>query len=233
MDSKAQTFWLENLTKANRYNDWIFTQIVADLGENILEVGCGNGNFTELLASQCHEVTAIDINPEYIQLAQTRLKERSRIKLLVADVSQIEWQEQFNTIIMLDVLEHIEAELTVLKQLNSSLKPGGKLIIKVPALTWLYNPMDRAINHYRRYNKRTLKTTLTQAGFVIPKIWYFNLAGIPGWWFNGQVLKRTIPPTQQIGFFNQLVPILSKIETTIKLPLGLSLFAVAVKLVDC
>ena len=118
----------------------------------------------------------------------------------------------------------------MLARLRDSLKPGGKIIIKVPALNCLYSPMDRSIGHYRRYNKQTLSNTLSQANFLQPSLWYFNLAGILGWWLNGQILGRTTPASAQVDLFNRLVPVLSTIEAKIKPPLGLSLFAVATKI---
>ena len=70
MNQTAQTFWLENLKLADRYNNWIFEQIKPHLGNNVLEVGCGNGNFTLFLAQQCDRVTGIDINSNYVELAK-------------------------------------------------------------------------------------------------------------------------------------------------------------------
>lgn len=229
MNYQAQTFWLENLKLADQYNNWIFQEIKPYLGNNVLEIGCGNGNFTVFLAQQAQQLTAIDLNQEYVTLTKTRLKNSSNVTILHGDVTKIELQNYYDTIIMLDVLEHIEHDVATLEKLNQLLMPGGTLIIKVPALNYLYGEMDRVIGHYRRYNYQTLLNTLNKANFSQSLIWYFNLAGIPGWWLNSKVLKRTTPPSQQVSLFNQIVPILSTIESIIKPPIGLSLFAIAVK----
>lgn len=229
MEANAQTFWLDNLKLADQYNNWIFSQIFPYLGREVLEVGCGNGNFTELLAQKCPRVVAVDLNEEYVRAAKTRLKEKPGVKILVTDATQLQWERSFDTLVMLDVLEHIEDDVKMLRQLGSCLKPGGKLVIKVPALDCLYSPMDKAIGHYRRYKKKTLIKTFRQAYLSTPLVWYFNLVGIPGWWLNGQVLGRTTPPSEQVALFNQVVPFLRVIEGRLKPPIGLSLFAVATK----
>lgn len=254
MTQQAQSFWLEHLQCANHYNRWIVSQIFPYLGNEILEVGCGNGNFTELLAQTGAHLTAIDVNETYVNAAVNRLQARPNVEILVADATQIAWArsswarlpwaqqdssetksseaKSFDTIILLDVLEHIEEDVKLLHHLSHGLRSGGRLIIKVPALDWLYSPMDQAIGHYRRYTRKTLSETLRQAGcsdFSEPIVWYFNAAGIPGWWLNGRVLQHTTPPSQQIGWFDQAVPVLKAIESRLSMPIGLSLFAVAKK----
>jgi len=229
MVANAQTFWLENLKLANRYNGWIFSQILPFLGQEVLEIGCGNGNFTVLLAQQCLRVVAVDLDQEYVRAAKSRLAGKAGVKVLHADATQMQWRSSFDTVVMLDVLEHIQDDVQMLRSLSHCLKPQGKLIVKVPALEWLYSPMDEAIGHYRRYNKNTLNKSFRKAGFSNPSMWYFNIAGIPGWWLNGKVLNRTQPPAEQVGLFNSLVPILSFTESIVKPPVGLSLFVVATK----
>jgi 2-polyprenyl-3-methyl-5-hydroxy-6-metoxy-1,4-benzoquinol methylase len=229
MNNNPQTFWLENLKLADRYNNWIFEQIKPHLGNKVLEVGCGNGNFTIFLAQQCEQVIGIDINREYVNIAKKRLAKQSGVTLIQGDVTKLETENKFDTIVMLDVLEHIENDVIILQQLNKLLTSGGKLIIKVPAFNYLYGEMDRVIGHYRRYNKNTLINVCKKANLTQPLIWYFNLAGIPGWWLNSKILKRTIPPAKQVSLFNKVVPVLIVIESIVKTPLGLSLFAVIIK----
>lgn len=226
MDASAQTFWLENLKRANHYNAWIFSQLLPHLGQDVLEVGCGNGNFTQLLAQQCSKVVAIDINEEYVNLAKARL-EGTGVEIFVADAAQIQPQP-VDTVVMLDVLEHIEDDGQMLRHLSTCLKPGGKLIVKVPACLWLYSSLDAAIGHCRRYSKRAIASVCEQAHFSPPLVWFFNAAGIPGWWLNGRLGRTTASP-HQVELFDRVVPLLRMLEARVKPPLGLSLFAVATK----
>ena len=229
MEANPQTFWLENLKLADQYNFWIFSQIIPHLGDEVLEVGCGNGNFTVFLAEQCSRVVAVDLNEEYVMAASARLTGKSGVKVLLANATQVQWTRSFDTVIMLDVLEHIENDIEVLRQLGNCLRPGGKLIVKVPALNYLYSPMDKAIGHYRRYNKKTLSSTFTSGNFSNCLMWYFNFVGIFGWWLNGMILGRTTPPSEQVSLFNKIVPLLSALEAIVTPPVGLSLFAIVTK----
>ncbi|HHP7244708.1 MAG TPA: class I SAM-dependent methyltransferase [Elainellaceae cyanobacterium] len=229
MRNDAQTFWLESLRSASHYNQWIFSQIYPYLGDRILEVGCGNGNFTELLAHACSHLVAIDHNEHYVQTAIARLPPTSDVHVLTADVTQLRWHQPFDTIIMLDVLEHIADDVDLLHQLNQCLIHNGKLILKVPALNALYTPMDSAVGHHRRYSKSRLIQILQGASFPDLETWYFNVAGIPGWWFNGTVLGRTTPLQHHVSWFDRAVPLLRHVESKIPPPVGLSLFAVATK----
>ncbi|MGK7890990.1 MAG: class I SAM-dependent methyltransferase [Leptolyngbyaceae cyanobacterium] len=227
MEATAQTYWLNNLQVASSYNNWIFSQFRPWLGDRTLEVGCGTGNFSELLAQQSQHLTALDLESSYVQHTKHRLRHYPNIEVLQADATQLSEQQSFDSIVMLDVLEHIEDDITTLRQLKQSLNPNGFLIIKVPALQSLYGTMDEVIGHHRRYSRQTLDAALKQAGFGQSRLWYFNIAGIPGWWLNGSLLKRSTPPSSQVGMFDKVVPLLQAIESAVKPPVGLSLFAIA------
>lgn len=223
----AQAQWLDQLSTATHYNQWIFSQLQPHLQGRVLEVGCGTGNFTTLLAASCSEVVAVDLNPVFVQRAIARLKSQPHVSIRVADATTQPWPQAFDTIILLDVLEHIDDDVSLLRRLRHSLTANGQLMLKVPAIAALYNGLDQAVGHHRRYSRQTLQTVLSQAGFATSELWSFNLAGIPGWWLNGSVLQRQAPPGQQVGWFDRCVPLFQAIESRLACPLGLSLFAVA------
>lgn len=227
----VQRRWFDHLQAATRYNQWIFSQISPYLRGNTLEIGCGSGNFTALMAPVCPHLTAIDVNAEFVEVAIARLRHQSHVKLMVADITTMrhpqQWQQAFDTIILLDVLEHIADDVALLRQLRQWLAPQGRLILKVPALNRLYNSMDEAVGHYRRYTPASLKASLDQGLFENPQLWYFNMAGIPGWWFNGSVLRQQIPSSQQVAWFDRWVPLFQMLEAKLPCPLGLSMFAIA------
>ena len=229
MVADVQAFWLTNLKRADRFNEWVFSQIQPHLGRNVLEVGCGNGNFTAFLAQHCDRVTGVDLSSQYVAEARSRLANSSHVKLLVADATRLNLNNAFDTIVLLDVLEHIEDDIKTLNQLYDCLEPGGKLLLKVPAHQFLYSPMDKVIGHYRRYNHKTLLKTLRATHFSEPEIWYFNRIGIMGWWLNGKVLKRSLPPSSQVSLFNEIVPLAKFVENLFSFPFGLSLFAIIQK----
>jgi SAM-dependent methyltransferase len=222
-----QTVWLDNLAEADRYNEWIIQQIAPYLQGNVLEFGCGTGNFTSTIARYAERVIAVDIVPQYVDAVRCRCSQDPKVEVHCLDILQQDWPSEFDCIVMLDVLEHIEHDVDVLHQLAGMLKPKGSLLIKVPAMGWLYNSLDQAIGHYRRYGKHTLQTVVETAGLRADKLWYFNALGIAGWWLNGSLLKKTVAGGEQVGIFNKLVPALAVIESFVDLPLGLSVYCVA------
>ena len=96
------------------------------------------------------------------------------MEFLRADLNRDQLPGGFDPIVFLDVLEHLPDDLAVLSTLRNSLLPGGKLIIKVPAMPWLFNSMDEAIGHYRRYGRAPLREVISNAGFEDITIWPFN-----------------------------------------------------------
>jgi SAM-dependent methyltransferase len=224
----AQDFWLATLGDAGRFNRWVFDSIAPCLSGDILEVGCGTGTFTALMALAGHRVTAVDINPSYVEKAKTRLAAQDRVTVLAGDATQMSWSTRFDTVVLLDVLEHIEDDVGFLRRLAACLAPGGRLVVKVPAGEWLYSPLDSAIGHFRRYSKKSLRRVFEDAGLARGDERHFNAAGVPGWWLNGRVLKRITPPQEQIRVFEAIVPLLRVVETVAR-PFGLSIIAHAVR----
>ena len=226
MNHAAQDFWLANLGEAGQFNRWVFDSIAPYLSGNVLEVGCGTGTFTALMLAAGHNVTAVDINPSYVDRAKSRFSGHTGATIVQGDATRMIWTTAFDTVVLLDVLEHIEDDVEFLKRLGRCLRPGGRLLVKVPAGEWLYSPMDAAIGHFRRYTKRNLRRAFAAAGFDVCHQRYFNAAGVLGWWLNGRVLERTTPPQEQIGLFERIVPVLRAMERLAR-PVGLSIIASA------
>jgi SAM-dependent methyltransferase len=131
-----------------------------------------------------------------------------------------------DTILCFNVLEHVEDDRGALRRLHAALAPGGRLLLLVPAHQRLYGAIDRAIDHYRRYDAAGLAATLEEAGFRVEHTQYFNRLGVLGWYLNSVLLRRTKVPGLQLRLQNVLVPFL-RAEAALPLPFGLSLIAVA------
>jgi len=231
-ESLALTATLNQLAELDRYNHWIYEQIAAAMGRRILEVGSGTGNITQFLCANGGEVMATDVVPSYRNELQRLFGARPNVQVAKFDLDReapAEFVAQpFDTVVCLNVLEHIEDDLFALAQMHRALAPGGKLALLVPSHQILYGEFDRAVGHYRRYEKRELAGKLKQAGFIVCEMKFFSLLATLPWLVNGRILKRDYLPTGQANLANKLVPLL-KLEKLIGPPCGLSLIAIAQK----
>ena len=98
--------------------------------------------------------------------------------------------DQYDTVICLNVLEHIRDEDAAIRNMASALQPGGRTIVLVPQFPGLYGSLDEAVGHERRYTRETLRAALERNGLQVDEILEFNRSTLPAWWFNGRLLKR-------------------------------------------
>lgn len=224
---------LETMGEAARFNDAVFRKIEPYLGREILEVGTGIGVFTERLLEK-GSVLGVDIVPEFV--AETRRRHGGRAGFqgvheadMGAGVPAFLAGRAFDTIVCMNVLEHIEDDARTLAVFFTLLKPGGRLVLVVPAHRWLFNPLDAHDGHFRRYERGELVGKMKAAGFSVPHVSRFNLAGIAGWLLNGTILRKEELPQGQMKLYDALVPFLFRLERLIGPPAGLSLLAVGVK----
>lgn len=229
MNSDCGTQTLESMNQAVWYNKWTLDQFKQFLSGEILEVGCGIGNFTNDLL-KFGEVWAIDINKEYVMQTKSEVEGVAQVGL--GDIEKGEYffkDKKFDSIVCLNVLEHIKDDQSALNNLFSLLKTEGKLILLIPAHQFLYGQIDRSIDHYRRYNKTEIISRLKGIGFEISKSKLLNLMGAIGWFISGKILKETTVKKEKIKIFNLIAPIFLRFENFIEPPIGTSILIVASK----
>lgn len=223
---------LRRISEMPRFNRWMYENIRPYLGHRIIEIGCGIGNFTEMLLDH-GDMMVLDIEEDYIEHIRHRWNGSVSLQALRADLSASRPQEvidfQADTIVCLNVLEHIEDHRGMLENMHHVLAPGGRLILLVPAFQWLYGSLDVGLGHFRRYTKKSLGGVVSEKGFDVERIFYMNMFGIPGWWFSGRVLKRDILPKRALGLYHTLTPMFRAVEKTTGPPVGQSLICVARK----
>ena len=129
----------------------------------------------------------------------------------------------------LNVLEHIESDQKAVVNSIKLLKPGGKLIILVPAYGFLYNVFDKELGHYRRYTRRTLEGIVVKCGLQQIHSRYFNFAGIPGWFISGKFQKNRTIPSNQMKLYDALVPVFKVCDKIIFNSAGLSVVVTGTK----
>jgi SAM-dependent methyltransferase len=177
-------------------------------------------------------VTATDIVAAYRSELERLFSDNPKVRVekfdLTAKAPDAFVANPFDSVVCLNVLEHIEDDLFALAQMHDSLATGGKLALLVPAHRFLYGEFDSAIGHFRRYERPELAGKLEKAGFIVLEMKFFSLAAALPWLINGRLLKRNYIPTGQANLANRLVPLL-KLERIIGPPCGLSLIAIAQK----
>lgn len=210
---------LARLNRAPRFTKWMADTIRPYLGERILEIGAGIGNLTSNLVPRT-EYWASDINPQYLDRLKRLQQTRPYLHVQFTDAGAAETypEEQFDTVICLNVVEHLEDDVKALQNIRGSLQKTGRAIILVPNGPGLYGSLDRVLGHYRRYTDSQLRKVCEEAGFRVEKLLKFNHIGAPGWWWNGRILKQTTFGFWQIKLLNTLLPVVRPIDRFLPFP---------------
>lgn len=216
---------------APNYNAWLGQRFREYCGKRVLEIGAGIGTITAQLEAGREKVIALEVEDFYIERLRNRFRGKPHIVPYKSDVALADWeslrQENVDSIVLSNVLEHIPDDAGALQRFRQILPPGGHLLILVPALPALFGSMDEAVGHHRRYTREGLQELLQANGFSVEKLEWMNIVGIPGWFLNGRLFKRRALPPLQLRAYDLLAPLLAKAEATLSLPVGMSLFAVA------
>jgi SAM-dependent methyltransferase len=228
---------LEAMSFAVKYHRWMLDEFRPFIGKDIVEVGAGSGSFSEML---------LDTSPERLSLVEPSEMFESLKLILAKEVDRTDIQ-CFNaifcnaaaeivssgkpdTIIYVNVLEHIEDDVAELKLIMESLQPGGHALIFVPAMPSLMSDFDRAIGHFRRYRKTELERKAGDAGFEIVKSKYFDVAGIAPWLVKYRMLRsKTMSGGAVSAYDNLVVPFMRRVESIIAPPIGKNILLVARK----
>jgi glycosyltransferase involved in cell wall biosynthesis len=223
---------LFELSQARNFTRWAVKTIEPYLGDKILEVGSGIGNISRLLPKK-EKLTVTDIDKLHINILGNLFSGNAIVDVAKldlncdADFAALK-KNQYDTLVCMNVLEHIEDDKAALIRMRSILAPGGKLILVVPQYEMLYGEFDRDLDHFRRYSKKGLFKLLEECDFVIHKKNNLNFLSIPGWYINSVILKRKKMSHWQIKIFDKLVFSTKLIEKIFPLP-GLSLVCIAEK----
>jgi len=218
------------MAHAKNYFAWQARLILPELGQRVLEVGCGTGNFTQTLLDR-EAVIAIDNEPACVSRLAERFADRPNLQTRVASPCEDSFRElahfRPDSIVCLNVLEHIEDDAGALRNMAAIVPAGCVIVLLLPAFPALYGPIDRNLEHFRRYSVVSLKCLAAGINLTIEKLQYMNLIGFFGWWVNARILQRQAQSTSQIAVFDKwVVPLLSWLESRFPPPFGQSLLAV-------
>lgn len=224
---------LDVISKADRFNRWMYDTISPYCQGTILEIGSGIGNISQFFIANNQSIILSDLRQNYRDILKDKFKNNTVIKIeLAADDFEEKYKNYlntFDTVFALNVIEHIKDDDLAIQHCKKLLKPGGTLIILVPAYQCLYNDFDRSLEHFRRYDKKSLKTLLVKNKLKPFKSFYFNCVGILGWFVSGRLLKNKTIPEGQMRLYNTFVPVIKWADKMILNKLGLSVIIISIK----
>ena len=223
---------LQSVRGARGFNRWLVRQLSPYVGRRVLEAGSGIGNLTEHFLDR-ERLACVDLDPFYVERLQQRYGHLANLSFHEVDLSQLEncsdlRSAKLDTIICINVLEHIGDDAKVLRNFYQLLKPGGHTLILVPSDPRLYTGMDKTLGHFRRYTADELTAKLQAAGFDVVASQGFNRLGTLGWYVSGKLLGRTTLSAGQMKMYERMLPLAKLVERVGILP-PLSIIAVGRK----
>ncbi len=223
---------LDALSQTPRFNRWMADTIRPWVGARVLEIGAGMGNISRHLAPRRQLYVASDIDAEHLARLRVRFQMRPNVKLLRCELGVaadfVPLAAQADTVVCLNVLEHVQDDAAGLANIASALVPGGVAIVLVPQDQTIYGTVDEELGHYRRYSVAELRTRMEAAGLAVERVLHFNRITRPGWWFTGRVLKRRSSSRLVLWFFDRMVWLWRLIDRTLPWP-AVSIIGIARK----
>jgi len=236
--------WAANLKdfELSNYRKYQFDLISKHIGKDILEVGSGDRSFTNQLVrnvKDIEKIVSIEPSDTLLELYKDKYKLPAYVTVTGENLFDLtpDTYGLFDTIIFIHVLEHIEHDREALTHIHSLLKPGGKVLIEVPALQSLFSVHDTMLGHYRRYNKTNFKAMVDPNLYSTKKLWYQDAIGMIGSFVFFKLKKIELKSDKGIdlvknqgGVYDKyIIPFESFYEKFIRLPFGLSLTGILEK----
>lgn len=217
---------LDALTEAVNYADWIVEMAAPHLGAEILEVGAGHGTVTDRLKRH-GKVTASDLSPRCVEVLRARYADDPAVAVFEGDVAAATAERRFDSIVLVNVLEHIEDDGGALREILAGLNPGGTVVLFVPAFQALYSNFDRMIGHHRRYRRDDLTGLVATSGFDVVDARYVNSAGAVAWWIVARQLGRFPKSRAAMRTYDRtVVPAIRALESRWTPPFGQSVLCI-------
>ena len=218
---------LGRLNRAPRFTLWMADVIRPFVGDRVLEIGAGVGNMSLHLMPRS-SYWATDVNPHYVDYLVSMQNTRPYMQVARTNAMAGETYpagQRFDTVVCLNVVEHLEDDVGALRNIWKVLDDGGRAIVLVPCGPRLYGTLDEVLGHCRRYTEHQLVDASRQAGFQVEQIIKFNRPGVVGWWLNGKILRRRKFGLAQIRFLNLVTPLFRLMDPWFPLP-PLSIIAI-------
>lgn len=205
---------LDLFAKAVAWKAYWATALRPYIGERVLDVGAGLGATARLLNHfPCRHWLALEPDPHHVCRMQAELaagRMGGSCETRVGTLEALAADESFDTVLYIDVLEHIESDRDEIARAAAHLNPGGYLVALAPSHNWLYSPFDQAIGHFRRYDSASLQA-LTPRSLEPERFFYLDSVGMLASLANRLFLKQAQPSAAQIGFWDKAMVPMSRV----------------------
>ena len=224
---------LEILAGMTNYYAWIMQTFAPHVSGKVVEYGAGSGNVSERLLPLAGHLTLVEPSSFLIDPLRSRFAASAHVAVAGATLEEHvagTADGTFDTVVLVNVLEHIEADRAALANLVRILKPGGHLLVFVPAMQWLMSELDRIHGHFRRYHKADLVAKVQTAGAQVAHCRYFDMLGVGPWLLLNKALGVTTFSRPMVHVHDKyVVPVSRTIEKILPPPFGKNLILVARK----
>lgn len=211
-----------------RYKRYQHELIRPHCGATVLEVGAGLGELASTFTGPDRYI-ATDLDPECVRLMDERFAERPEVEARQMDAEGgVRLDEPVDTVLAVNVLEHIEDDVDALRRLAGYVQPDGTVIMWVPGYQALYGDFDRSVGHYRRYTPDTLRAAFTAAGLRSGRVRPVNLLGGIAWWLAVRKGGAGGPNPRLVRLYDRfVVPVTRLTERRLAPAFGQSVLGVA------
>jgi SAM-dependent methyltransferase len=217
-------------TAAPRYRQWEYDLVAPYLGRSVLEIGSGMGHFSRKLIESGHDRVVLSDTEEY---CLTKLGEtyagNPRVEVVSVPLpGTVNISGQVDSVVAMNVLEHIEDDVRALRDLAAVVRPGGNIVLWVPAYMQLYGEFDRKVGHFRRYTPTTIRRSVEQAGLRVRRVRPVNFLGGIAWWLAVRRGGAGAPNRKLVWLYDNIVIPISRVaEKVVRPPFGQSVICVA------
>lgn len=227
--SRATGRALEDDSGKPRYLRYQRDLIKPHCGRSVLELGAGTGEFASHLTGLDRYVLT-DVDATAVDYIAKRFADRPEVESQVLDLdgSGSGLDNPVDTVLAINVLEHIEDDVAALRAMSECVVPGGTIVLWVPAYQQLYGDFDRKVGHFRRYTPTTLRAAFTDAGLDVRLCEPKNLLGAAAWWLAVRKGGSGAPNRKLVSIYDRfVVPVTRGVESLVKVPFGQSVLGVA------